>query len=149
MDFMIERIGYFCSDNTSTLVQLGLSSEATIKLLQEAAGLENELSGVKGKLAEQRERVHEPESEDRKELIKEKFKVVQACVYFAMATGCFGALKVWAKVETWAALCVGMIAVLLLFLNGKITEGMVRWLGGTVSLNGASKGRNDKASKER
>jgi DNA-binding response OmpR family regulator len=149
-EFMLRRISYYCASPAWTMEKLRMPSGSLRLLLEQAERSIQEISALSEVTDDLQVRLLAAEGKERAAFRMEVVGVVKFIINVAVLTCGFIAIRKCTNVETWAALIfVSIVAVFLLFLEGKLSDALVQWTGGTIKVRGANptddKGPGDRA----
>jgi DNA-binding NtrC family response regulator len=130
------QIAFYCSGPEWTIKKLLMPSGAQRQLIREAAASQAQLVKVSRENGEMRDKIEALENQDSLGFRKLTIKMVTFGFNCAVLTAVFFVLSIKATaLPVWANLSfVGILALFFLFLEGKISEILVKWKGGSAQV---------------
>ena len=130
------QIAFYCSGPEWTLKRLRLPSGSQRQLIREAAVCQSQLRKVTEENKEMRDKIAALEDQDSVGFRRLATRIVTFGFNCAVLTAVFIVLNVKANaLSVWADLAfIAILAVFFLFLEGKVTEVLVKWKGGSAQV---------------
>ena len=143
MEYMLQRIVQHCNDANATLARQQLASGPALQLAEKAGTLAKRIKECEEKCTALDASLSQSRSADHKHNLTEHVRTVRFVVYVCTFTAAWVILKARSNIETWALLgFTTIVAIFLLFIDGKVASALVKWTGGSVDLRGSGKEPN-------
>jgi len=133
-EVMLRQISQYCASPAWTIEKLRMRSGSQRLLVEQAERSIQEVSALSKTKDDLQVRLSAAEDSGRIAFRKDIWRIVN----ITALTLAFIAIEKYTNLETWAALIfVSVVAVFLLFLDGKLSDALVQWRGGTIKVKGS------------